>query len=78
MKIVPGKTLELKTASNSPARYFIIFKILIIHWEPNTQNVWGRRTLIIKAAAQFKDKFKLIILTVGSNEEKRFVIKYKN
>jgi hypothetical protein len=71
---VPGMARGPKTALSSVSRYDISMPKVFLTWDPTIQYTWGRSTTGISAAAQFMGKSVPIILTEGSNEEKRLPI----
>lgn len=71
---VPGMAKGPKAALSSVSRYAISMPKVFLICEPTIQNTWGSKTTGINAAAQFMGRSVPIILTEGSNEEKRLPI----
>lgn len=75
IKEVPGIISFLKIASNSKNKLFVTKIIVILNCLFVNQNIWGKKIIAINLEIQFSLKNIEKILTWGSNEEKRLVIK---
>ena len=75
MKIVPGNANMPNTADNSSDTNCIIFFSVFLNCESINQNLWGINKIQILAAIQFKGSLLAKILTFGSNDENKLVIK---
>ena len=74
IKIVPGIIISPNTASNSFFKKLITFKNDFDIWEWVNQYIWGKKNTQIKIENQFNINCIDKILTLGSNDENKFII----
>jgi len=75
---VPGRIIIPNPARGLTWKQVITFWTVFNIWELVIQYIWGKNNRGIAADSQFKLNEKSIILTIGSNDENKFDIKYKN
>jgi len=75
---VPGRIIVPNPTRGLMWKQVIIFWTVFNIWELVIQYIWGKNNRGITTDNQFKLNEKSIILTIGSNDENKFDIKYKN
>jgi len=78
IKTIPGRIIVPNPTGVLAWKQVIIFWTVFNIWELVIQYIWGKNNRGIAADSQFKLNEKSIILTIGSNDENKFDIKYKN